>query len=247
MHHCRCLAMYGLLLPAALLCAADAAYGQSLFRGASGSQPLLGGNGAPFLSSASTPILASAPAAIVEQRALALTDSEGLAARRRHFLDPFPGSGYRAPPAREVRAEAAWLALNPPRDFSQETDLACIAVSIYHEARNQPRDGQAAVASVILTRAADPLRWGQTPCTVVVPVQFSYLGRSRGFAPIRDLRAWAKAVEIGAEVLLSGPDPRLHGADHYHATYVDPVWNKEMDLVERIGDHLFWKSRPETS
>ncbi len=217
---------------------------QSLFQGGSGARPFSQGSGMPFLSAAPAPILAAAPAPFVERRALALTDSAGLAARRRQFLDPFPGTGYRAPAARQVLAEAGWLAANPPRDFSQETELACIAVSIYHEARNQPREGQAAVASVILTRAADPLRWGNTPCTVVVPVQFSYLDRNRRFAPIRDMRAWAEAVEIAAQVLLSGPDPRLKGADHYHATYVDPAWNRDMDMVERIADHIFWRSNP---
>ncbi|WP_161556122.1 cell wall hydrolase [Mangrovicoccus ximenensis] len=238
-------ALLGSLLFACLLAAPLPA--QSLFQpGGFGARPASDG-GAPFFSRAAAPIRASAPVPLIEQRALALADTGGLAARRRNFLAPFSGQGYSPPNARAVREEAAWLAANPPRDFSRETDLMCIAVSIYHEARNQPRDGQAAVASVILTRAADPMRWGMTPCSVVVPVQFSYLTPKRGFAPIRDLHSWSLAVEIAAEVLMAGPDPRLKGADHYHATYVDPVWNKHMDLVERIADHLFWRSRPEAS
>ena len=33
------------------------------------------------------------------------------------------------------------------------------------------------------------------------------------------------------------------GATHYHATYVNPSWNrmKNMDLVGRIGKHIFYR------
>ncbi len=216
---------------------------QSLFQGGGGS-PLLQPARGPLAGQGGRLFEAAAPMPFVQPRALALGDRDGLAARRQRWFDPLPGRGYRPPPAREIRAEAAWLAAHPPQDFSRESALMCLAVSIYHEARNQPRQGQAAVASVILTRAADPLRWGRTPCTVVVPVQFSYLTPARRFAPIRNRRAWIEAVEIAAQVLMAGPDPRLRGADHYHATYVDPVWNKDMDLVQRIADHIFWRSRP---
>ena len=115
-------------------------------------------------------------------------------------------------------------------------------MSIYHEARDQPPAGQYAVGSVILTRAATPDRWGDTPCAVVQPVQFSYLTPDRGFAPIREQAAWERAVRIAAQVLRDGPAPALQGADHYHTIYVSPVWNRQMTSIGRIADHVFWRS-----
>lgn len=132
----------------------------------------------------------------------------------------------------------------PPEDFFELDALGCIAVSIYHEARNQPPAGQYAVGSVILTRAANPDRWGDTACAVVQPVQFSYLTADRQFEPILEPEAWRMSVLIAAEVLRDGPAPSLKGADHYHATYVSPDWNQAMVPIGRIADHLFWRSLP---
>lgn len=218
---------------------------QSLFSGASQPVAMFDGGNGPLLHAPRGAMVAAGVTPMVEARALALTDVAGLASRRAHRNPVFaPFGGYTPPSAKALRREAEALRNRPPRDFSGQTDLICIAVSIYHEARNQPRDGQAAVASVILNRAANPDRWGRTPCEVVAPVQFSYLRPDRGFARIRNMRSWNEAVEIAAEVLLRGPDPTLNGADHYHATYVDPSWNRAMDRVVRIDDHIFWKSRP---
>jgi len=33
------------------------------------------------------------------------------------------------------------------------------------------------------------------------------------------------------------------GADHYHADYVNPYWNKKMKKTTKIGQHIFYKGR----
>ena len=73
-------------------------------------------------------------------------------------------------PSREVRALRSLETV-----LAGATDLQCLAVAIYHEARDQSLDGQLAVASVILNRAREPKRWGARPCDIVVPGQFSFL------------------------------------------------------------------------
>jgi spore germination cell wall hydrolase CwlJ-like protein len=35
--------------------------------------------------------------------------------------------------------------------------------------------------------------------------------------------------------------PRLQGALHFHAEYIEPEWAKEKKLVARIGRHLFYR------
>ena len=31
------------------------------------------------------------------------------------------------------------------------------------------------------------------------------------------------------------------GATHYHATYVNPKWAKDLTLIGRIGEHIFYR------
>lgn len=128
----------------------------------------------------------------------------------------------------------------PPASLRNASDLSCIAVAIYHEARNQEDLGQRAVASVILQRAATPHRWGDTACDTMVPAHFSFLTSRYDYPPIDDMRAWGKAVRVAARALLEGPLPQLKGADHYHTTSVSPVWAPDMVRVQLIDDHVFY-------
>ena len=127
-----------------------------------------------------------------------------------------------------------------PASLRGASALECIAVAIYHEARDQDESGQRAVASVILQRAAVEHRWGDTPCDVVVPVQFSFMTSRYGYPPIKELEAWAKAWRIAREVMNTGPLPELNGADHYHTTEVAPYWAPKMVKIAQLGDHIFY-------
>lgn len=130
---------------------------------------------------------------------------------------------------------------DPPRTLAGASDLLCMAVAIYHEARNQPLDGQLAVASVILNRTDVPKRWGDTPCEVVLtPSQFSFLTGETTFPPIEEPEAWAVAVEMAREALERGPSPVVGPADHYHTPAVHPDWDENMVRVIRIDDHIFY-------
>jgi spore germination cell wall hydrolase CwlJ-like protein len=128
----------------------------------------------------------------------------------------------------------------PPPSLRNASDLSCIAVAIYHEARDQEDFGQRAVASVILQRVAVPHRWGGTACDNVVPTQFSFLTSRYDYPPIDDMKAWEKAVRFAAHALLEGPMPELKGADHYHTTAVSPHWAPRMARVRLIDDHVFY-------
>jgi len=155
-----------------------------------------------------------------------------------------PLFGPRARPIRALLRPQArpgdLLLPDPPRTLATASDLQCLAVAIYHEARDQSLDGQLAVASVILNRTEEPARWGATPCAVVAPVQFSFLSAQGGYAPIEDREAWAIAVEMAREALERGPSTLVGQADHYHTPAVDPDWDEDMDRVIQIGDHIFY-------
>lgn len=142
--------------------------------------------------------------------------------------------------------EGRWLAVNPPRDMAGASDLACMAVTVYHESRGQPTLGQQAVASVVLRRV-QVRRWGNSICSVVVePKQFSYMTGPTSFPAIRDMDSWYKAIAVAIRTMVDGPAPEVAGADHYHATYVHPDWGPTMNVVARIGDHIFYRD-PKTA
>ena len=151
-----------------------------------------------------------------------------------------PRSRPVAAPFRPMERPGDLLVPDPPRSLAGATDLQCLAVAIYHEARDQSLDGQLAVASVILNRAREPKRWGARPCDIVVPGQFSFLSPLGRVPAIDNREAWAIAVEMAREALERGPSSLVGQADHYHTLAVQPDWQDGMERVIRIGDHIFY-------
>ena len=59
---------------------------------------------------------------------------------------------------------------------------------------------------------------------------------------IKDGDAWRKAQEIAYRLVNDYKHRGLtEGATHYHATYVNPKWAPTLDLVGRIGTHIFYR------
>lgn len=114
------------------------------------------------------------------------------------------------------------------------TEFNCLAQNVYYEARNQPTEGQIAVADVTLNRVEDE-RWPDTICGVVEQRnQFSWVGnvseKPRG-------KAWRRAQEVALHSLVSSD--RI-SATHFHATYVSPEWANKKKKVKKIKDHIFY-------
>ena len=124
------------------------------------------------------------------------------------------------------------------------TPLFCLAAAIFFEARDQPVQGQMAVANVVMNRVESP-RWPDEICAVVFqPSQFSFThdGKSDNYrkytSNVGDRQAIGIAEEIAKSVIKGG---RLGlTSTHYHATYVSPYWRKQYHLDGRIGDHIFY-------
>ena len=135
----------------------------------------------------------------------------------------------------------------------------CLAKNVYFEARNQPLAGQLAVISVTVNRVNDS-RFPNTICGVVyqgphrpswkgtgemIPVrhrcQFSWYCDGKA-DKVRDGDAWRKAQEIAYRIV---NESKFRGvtesSTHYHATYVSPKWAPQLDLVGRIGTHIFYR------
>lgn len=129
----------------------------------------------------------------------------------------------------------------------------CLAQNIYYEARGSNRADRIAVADVVLNRVQDT-RYPDTICDVVRQgrkladgsmkrnaCQFSWYCDGKSDWP-RDTDAWVDAQMIAYNMLQHGQGRGLtEGADHYHADYVDPSWARNLQLVGRIGVHVFYR------
>jgi spore germination cell wall hydrolase CwlJ-like protein len=147
--------------------------------------------------------------------------------------------------------------------FSRETqpELFCLALNIYHEARADNIAGQYAVADVVLNRVHDD-RWPNDICAVVydgpvnkwmlenrgkeVPIkhrcQFSWYCDGLDDEPKQKI-AWRQAQEIAYKIYHLGVFRGItEGSTHYHATYVNPKWNRRMANNGRIGAHIFYRA-----
>lgn len=140
-------------------------------------------------------------------------------------------------------ATVLWLTQLLPQPYA---DQACLATTVYLEARNQSELGQRAVAEVALRRL-DNGRWGDNLCAVVTaPRQFAPTLVSPNY-DMDNLKAWNRAVSIALQTQRDWNAPQAQrrlvvpGADHFfvHAA-VSPVWAKG-DPVATIGDHTFYK------
>jgi len=128
------------------------------------------------------------------------------------------------------------------------SQLMCVALAIYFEARGEPDAGQIAVAHVIRNRIEDP-RYPDNACDVVKqgyywngnPIrnmcQFSFYCDGKPENP-HDERAWRDALYI---VHLSGLIPDItRGATHYHSTKVFPEWAYTGQVTANIHKHVFY-------
>ena len=139
-------------------------------------------------------------------------------------------------------ATLLWLSQLLPQPYA---DQACLATTVYLEARNQSELGQRAVAEVALRRL-DSGRWGDNLCAVVnAPRQFAPTLVSPSYQ-LRNLTAWNQSVAVALRVTQdwNHPAPQrkfvVPGADHFVAqASASPNWAQGVP-VATIGDHTFY-------
>ena len=136
---------------------------------------------------------------------------------------------------------------------SKADEVKCLALNIYHEARNQPLVGKLAVAQVTINRVNDD-RFPNSVCAVVMqgfyynqsPIknkcQFSWWCDGKSDKP-KDKVSWQQIQILAYDIhtgFFNGID-LVHGATHYHANYVKPYWINKKKKVRVIADHVFYK------
>ena len=132
--------------------------------------------------------------------------------------------------------------------------ILCLALNVYHEAKNQPFIGQVAVAQVVMNRVYDQ-RYPNTVCEVVeqgptyswkpdFPIrnrcQFSWYCDGLSDTPT-EKDAWDNAIMVANGVYHNNFEDFVEGATHYHAYYVAPEWASAKTYIVRIEDHIFYR------
>ena len=160
-----------------------------------------------------------------------------------HALDRF------AAMERDRAAISSLTEIEVPRRSVAEDMLAqtqCLATAVYYEARSEKTAGQLAVAEVIVNRVKDH-RYPNTICDVVYQGATRTTGCQFTFTCDGALNRkphgdrWTTAQTIASHVMMGLNEKKTGGATHYHATYVNPVWNSGLIRTEKIGLHIFYR------
>ena len=138
-----------------------------------------------------------------------------------------------------------------------ETALMCMALNMYHEAKNQSMLGQLAVGQVVMNRVEDK-RFPDNVCDVITeavtykgtnkPVlhqcQFSWWCDGKSDQP-REHNSLRTSKALAELMLKEGHDITVIGneATHYHSNDVHPYWANDLHKIRRIGKHIFYKKK----
>jgi hypothetical protein len=177
-----------------------------------------------------------------------IPEPDGRVLLRRLALDVPEGT-----PLAPGAAATGPLSAAPSFTESQSPDdaaraLECLTAAIYYEARSESRDGQRAVAQVVLNRVRDRA-FPKSVCGVVYQgskrstgCQFSFTCDGSMNAR-RNSAAWDRSALIAAEALAGDVYAPVGSATHYHANYVLPWWASSLAQVGQVGAHIFYRWR----
>ena len=128
--------------------------------------------------------------------------------------------------------------------------ITCLALTIYHESRDQNVSGQFAVAMVVRNRSIKEK--DTNLCHVAFAnKQFSWANgvaklnkygnvvMDKNYMPERKDHAWILAKKVA--MLSSKVKDFTHGATYYHTKTVRPYWAKSYHQTIVVGDHIFYK------
>jgi hypothetical protein len=163
-------------------------------------------------------------------------------------LPPAPAPAASVPVAAAV-SEASRQAA---KQAKRSRDLECLTEAVYFEARGESRDGQLAVAQVVLNRVKHP-SFPKTVCGVVYQgaknrrgCQFSFACDGRA-EHASEGAAWRRAQKVAARALAGVVVGEIGSATHFHALRVQPGWGPGLRQTAQVGLHVFYKLVPRGS
>lgn len=136
---------------------------------------------------------------------------------------------------------------------SEMREYMCLSEAIYYEARSEPRDGQRAVAEVVLNRVKSK-HYPNSVCGVVYEGSHRRNGCQFTFSCDGSIdtaprgKAWQRARDVARLVLTDEAAGILGRETHYHTLDINPVWTADLQYTKTVGSHKFyrfpWRERP---
>jgi N-acetylmuramoyl-L-alanine amidase len=204
--------------------------------------------GKPFVALASLPVVAAALLAPATTFAAELPASL--------FVQAAYATSAPADPARTIWDQALTavdLALATQPDATDETqsfnddaeaaaadpELECMAKVVHHEAGNQTRQGQLAVAQTIMNRIESG-RFASTICGVAnQPGQFF---QTSAYNPDRSGEQWKSALSVSREARRGSTADVVPGALFFRASYASATrFFRGRQQVASLGGHIFYR------
>ena len=178
--------------------------------------------------------------ALIAAAVVILPASTSLAAERTPMLSyDFTGMAPSAPIVQDAAsAETTTPAVEPVAKMD-DASLTCLAKVIHHEARNQPRSGQVAVAQTLINRMKAGGRFGDTICAVAnQPGQYF---NTAAYRPRSD-ETWEAALDVARDTLSGDEAAVVPGAMFFRAAYSPQnSFFRTRQRVAAVGDHVFYR------
>ncbi|MDB5688858.1 MAG: cell wall hydrolase SleB [Sphingomonas bacterium] len=143
------------------------------------------------------------------------------------------------PGAGEASASAEIAAEDADETAAIDPELECMAKVVHHEAGNQSRRGQLAVAQTILNRIQSG-RFADTICGVAnQPGQFF---RTAAYDPDRSGAQWQSALSVSRQARRGEAADVAPGALFFRASYASANrFFRSRQQVATLGDHVFYR------
>ena len=144
--------------------------------------------------------------------------------------------------------------------WNDNEHVKCLALNMYHEARDQGTAGKLAVSAGVINRVSDS-RFPNTICEVIKqgPTRKSWRDPSVSYPiknrcqfswycdgisdEVKDEKTYQKILDFARLIMHNDIQfvDITDGATHYHADYVKPDWADTKTRTTEIGDHIFYR------
>lgn len=121
---------------------------------------------------------------------------------------------------------------------TMDADLECLVKIVRHEAANQSRTGQLAVAQLVMNRV-ESSRFPNTICSVAH--QGGQFFNTNAYNPSRNDARWQSALEVSIDARNGISSPVVGDAVFYHAAYAPSRFHASRPRVAQIEDHIFYR------
>jgi hypothetical protein len=134
-----------------------------------------------------------------------------------------------------------------PAPSYADTELSCLALTIYWEGKSESQQGQIAIAHVVLNRTRSA-SFPNTICGVVhqggqtprLQCQFHWWCDGKSDKPTNAAQ-WETAQKIARSETQPGAEDPTGGALYFHNGTVSPDWSRTRTRTAKIGQHTFYR------